>query len=103
MLAAILAERGEAERARAIAQGALARLDQTPPVTEHALRTVLAEVGRTERDLGDPEAARALFQRALAVPGLDFSPDRALVESLTRELAALEARPGDGGDTAPSE
>ena len=102
-LAAILAESGEAERARAIAQGALARLDQTPPVTEHALRTVLAEVGRMERDLGDPEAARALFQRALAVPGLDFGPDRALVESLTRELTALEARPGDGGDTAPSE
>ena len=69
----------------------------------HPLRTVLAEVGRMKRDLGDTEAAEALFQRALAVPGLDFGPDRALVERLTRELAALEARPGDGGDTAPSE
>lgn len=92
-LAAILAERGQADRARAIAQGALARIDQTPPLSAHAVRTVLAEAGRMERDLGAPEAARELFERALEIPGLDFGPDEALVERLTRELAALEERP----------
>ncbi|CAM9404757.1 unnamed protein product, partial [Discosporangium mesarthrocarpum] len=89
-LAAIVAERGDSARARAIIQGARARLDQSPPLPEHAVRTVLAEAGRIERSLGDAEAARALFSQALEIPGLDFPADEALVESLARELAALD-------------
>jgi len=99
-LAAIVAERGDSARARAIIQGARARLDQTPPLPDHAVRTVLAEAGRIERSLGDVEAARALFVQALEIPGLDFSADQTLVESVARELAALEE---DASDDTESE
>ncbi len=106
-LAAIVAERGDGARARAIMKGARARLDQPPALPDHARRTVLAEAGRVERALGDVEAARRLFVRALDVPAQGFPPDQALVETLTRELAALDPGPGGttggmtGGDDVP--
>lgn len=102
-LAAILAERGDAVRARAILQGARARLEQEETFPEHAARTVLAEAGRTERALGNPEAARELFRRALDVPGVTFQPDEDLVEALTRELAELDATQDESPGTALEE
>ena len=102
-LAAILAERGDEERARAIIQGARARMTQDPPLADHAARTVLAESGRLERALGEIDAARRYFQQALDVPGTEFQPDEDLVEALTKELAALDSPEGQTVDAETGE
>jgi len=89
-LARVLAERGDIERARVIGFGAEARLDGDPPITGHPARVVLAELARLERAAGNVEAARAHFEAALEIPGIDFVTDQELVAALTAELAGLE-------------
>lgn len=88
-LARALSERGDIERARAIARGAQARLGGDPPLPQHVARTVLAEIGRLERAAGNNAAALDLFDQALDIPGEDFAPDFLLIEQLTAEKAAL--------------
>ena len=102
-LAAILAERGDETRARAILDGVRARLAQNEKLPEHAARTILAETARSERALGNAEGARVLFRRALDVPGVEFQPDKDLVEDVRRELAELEERPTDAAGDASEE
>lgn len=94
-LALIVAKRGDEARARAIMDGALARLEVGASVADHARRTVLGEAGRLERELGDRDAARAFLVRAIGIPAVDFGPDKDLVADLTRELAELDS-PEDG-------
>jgi len=94
-LAVIVAERGDEDRARAIMAAADARLQSEAGLSDHAARTVLGESARMERALGNVEAARAFFVRALDLPGVDFTPDVQLVEELTRELAALDSTEGE--------
>ncbi len=97
-LATIVAERGDEDRARAILAAADARLQSEAGLSDHAARTVLGESARVELALGNVEAARDFFVRALDLPGVDFAPDTQLVEELTRELAALDAAEGEGVD-----
>jgi hypothetical protein len=94
-LAVIVAERGDEDRARAILAAADARLQSEAGLNDHSARTVLGESARMERALGNPEAARAFFVRALDLPAIDFAADVQLVEELTRELAALDSPEGE--------
>lgn len=99
-LARALSERGDIERARAIALGAQARLGGDPPIPPHAARAVLAEIGRLERAAGDSTAALDLFEQALDIPGEDFELDILLVEQLTAEKTALmDAASGEASDS----
>ena len=88
-IARIIAERGDAERARAIAMSARARLGGDPPPTDYGTRIVLGELARLERAAGDLDAARDLYTEALDLPGADMKQDIDLVAELTQELAAL--------------
>lgn len=101
-LAVIVAERGDEDRARAILAAADARLQSEAGLNDHSARTVLGESARMERALGNPEAARAFFVRALDLPVVDFAPDVQLVEELTRELAALDSPEGESEVEAES-
>lgn len=103
ILAAILAERGDEDRARAIITGAQARISMDPPLSDHAARTVLAESARLERALGRRDDARDYFLQALDIPSVDFEPDEDLVADLTRELAALDVPSTDAAEAAASE
>ena len=98
-LAAIVAERGDEDRARAILAAADARLQSEESLNDHAARTVLGESARMERILGNAEAARAFFVRALDLPAVDFAPDVRLVDELTKELAALDSPEGESEGT----
>lgn len=102
-LAAILAERGDEDRARTIITGAQARISMDPPLSDHAARTVLAESARLERALGRSDDARDYFLRALDIQSVDFEPDEDLVADLTRELAALDAPSADPAESAAGE
>ena len=88
-IAHVIAERGDTERARAIALSARSRLSGDPPAGNHGTRTVLGELARLERAAGDLDAARRLYAEALDLPGVDSDLDIDLVGELTQELAVL--------------
>ena len=86
----VVARRGDVARAEAIAAGVRARLTGEEPIPPYASRWGWGDLARIEATLGRSEAARALFDRALAIPGLDLDLDRQLVAELAAERAALE-------------
>ncbi|GEM_PF-2381111 len=88
-IAHVIAERGDTERARAIALSARSRLGGDPPVGNHGTLIVLGELARLERAAGDLDAARRLYAEALDLPGVDSDLDIDLVGELTQELAVL--------------
>jgi tetratricopeptide (TPR) repeat protein len=90
-IARVVAEMGDAERARAIIAGVRARFDEAPPLPGYAQRIVLHDSARIERALGDDEAARRFFERALELPPVDSQADIDLIEDLQEELTALDA------------
>jgi hypothetical protein len=100
-IARVIAERGDTERARAIALSARSRLGGDPPAGNHGTRIDLGELARLERAAGDLDAARRLYAEALDLPGVDLDLDIDLVEELTQELAALNE--GERADVIPAD
>ena len=90
-MARIVAESGDAERARAIIAGARARLDTKSPLPPYVVRLVLGEAARVERALGSLDESRALYSQALAIVKTDAAVDRQLSSDLQDELLALDA------------
>ena len=89
-MAHVVAERGDEDRARAIARSAQSRLGGDPPPPDALLRRVLGELARMEEALGDLDAAREHYRAALELPGTASAMDQQLVETLNRERAALD-------------
>lgn len=89
-LARALAGTGELDRARAIADGAKARVEDGKRVPGYPKRIVYAEIGRGERAAGNLASAREYFDLALAIPPVDFEADALLRETLRRERAELD-------------
>ena len=100
-IARVIAERGDTERARAIALSARSRLGGDPPAGNHGTRIVLGELARLERAAGDFDAAGRLYAEALDLPDVDLDLDTDLVEELTQELAALNE--GERADVIPAD
>ena len=100
-IARIIAERGDTERARAIAISARSRLGDEPPPGNHGSRIVLGELARLERAAGDLDAARRIYAEALDLPAVDLDIDTDLVGELTQELAALSE--GERADVIPAD
>lgn len=94
-MAHVVAERGDAERARAIARTAQSRLGGDPPMPDAAVRLVEGQLARMERALGDLDAARAHYTTALDLPGTENPADVDLTRRLAEELQALA--PADDG------
>jgi len=90
-LARVVAERGDLERAIAIARSAQIRLESDEILADHARRQILGGIARVEALRGDVDAARAHYRSALAVPAVDFREDATLMKLLTTELDALDA------------
>jgi tetratricopeptide (TPR) repeat protein len=90
-MARVVSERGDTERARAIIAGVRARFDEPPPLPDYAKRIVLHDSAHIEQALGDDEAARRFFERALKIPPVDSQADIDLIEDLQEELTALDA------------
>jgi hypothetical protein len=91
ILAEILANQGATKKALVIARRAQARLAGEEPFDDHAKRLILASLARVELSAGESSPARAHFQEALAIPVLDYSWDRDLIDQLTIELRELDA------------
>ncbi len=90
ILAEILAEKGDLEKALIIARGAHARIDGEEPIQDHAQRQILASLARVERSAGDVVAAQRHFEKALAIPALDLAADVDLIERLTIEVQEID-------------
>jgi hypothetical protein len=90
IMAEILAEKGEADRALIIALGAYARIGREEPVHDHAQRLIIASLARVERRGGDHASARRHLEQAIAIPAVDFEPDADLVMQLRIELQTLD-------------
>jgi len=91
LLAEILAEQGELERARLIALGAYARVDGDDTITPHDRRRIVAGMARVDRASGEFASARRHFEEALEIEGLDLDGDRNLVRTLAGELQELDS------------
>jgi hypothetical protein len=90
MLAEILAEKGEVDRALILARGAYARIGGEEPVSDHAQRRIIASLARVERSELDYLSARQHLEQALAIPPVDFEPDADLIMQLRIELQTLD-------------
>lgn len=101
ILAEILAEKGDLEKALIIARGAHARINGEEPIPDHAQRQILASLARVERSAGDVVAARRHFEKALAIPALDLAADVDLIERLTIEVQEIDE--STGFSVSPSE
>lgn len=102
-LAEILAEKGDIDKALAIARSAYARIDGATPLEAHAERVILVAQARVRRSVGDSASARQHYERALEIAGLDTAADKDLVRRITQELQDLDRSTTSSSSEAPIE
>ena len=102
-LAEILAEKGDIDKALAIARSAYARIDGATPLEAHAERVILVAQARIRRSVGDSASARQHYERALEIAGLDTAADKDLVRRITQELQDLDRSTTSSSSEAPIE
>lgn len=92
VLAEILANRGETEKALSLAKAAQARIDGEEPIQGYPQRLILGSLARVERMAGNFARARLHFEQALAIPAAQSAMDDDLIEQLRIEFQRIESQ-----------